>query len=96
MNKVFQSYLRQFILVFFDDILIYSRTWEEHLECIKLVFSLLRLQHLFLMQSKCSFAITQVAYLGHIISKARVSVDENKVFAIIDWLVPQSILGKRA
>ncbi|OMO79271.1 reverse transcriptase [Corchorus capsularis] len=75
MNSVFQPYLRKFVLVFFDDILICSRTWVEHIQHLREVFSTLLNHKLFLKQSKCSFAQLQVAYLVHIISEQGVSAD---------------------
>ena len=67
MNDVFWPHLRKFVLVFFDDILIYSKTWIEHIQHIRMVFQLLRDHHVFLKRSKCSFGKTQVAYLCHVI-----------------------------
>lgn len=86
MNKVFSSYLRKFILVFFDDILIYSRTWMEHVYHLKLVFELLSKHKLFLKKSKWSFAQTHIAYLGHIVLTQGVSVDASKILAMMEWL----------
>ena len=58
MNDVFRPHLQKFVLVFFDDILIYSKTWVEHIQHIRMVFQLLRDHHLFLKRSKCSFGET--------------------------------------
>lgn len=90
MNEVFKPHLRQFVLVFFDDILIYSKTWDDHLTHIGIVFELLRAHNLYVKRSKCSFGETQVAYLGHVVSETGVAADTNKVQAIIDWPQPQS------
>ncbi|EMS67843.1 2,3-bisphosphoglycerate-independent phosphoglycerate mutase [Triticum urartu] len=68
MNDVLRPYLRRFVLVFFDDILIYSATWDEHLQHVAIVFNELRAHHLHLKRSKCSFGTPTVAYLGHVIS----------------------------
>lgn len=68
MNSVLQPFLRKFVLVFFDDILIYSPSWLTHLQHINAVLSALRDNHLRLKRSKCSFATQSVAYLGHVIS----------------------------
>jgi hypothetical protein len=68
MNDVLSDYIRRFVLVFFDDILIYSSTWAEHLQHVKMVFGTIRLNQLFVKQSKCIFESTSVAYLGHVIS----------------------------
>ena len=67
MNEIFRPYLRKFVLVFFDDILIYSRNMEEHLGHLEQVFTLRRQNELYAKLSKCSFGITKVEYLGHLI-----------------------------
>lgn len=67
MNDVFKQFLRKFVLVSFDDILIYSRTWADHIQHLRIVFTLLRQHSLFLKYSKCLFAQTQLSYLGHVI-----------------------------
>jgi hypothetical protein len=85
MNNVFHPYLHQFVLVFFDDILIYSTSWVEHLQHIAIVFNELRAHHLHLKRSKCSFGTTSVAYLGHVISVDGVAMDADKVAAIAAW-----------
>ncbi|XP_042515336.1 uncharacterized protein LOC122089704 [Macadamia integrifolia] len=68
MNFIFKEYLRKSLLVFFDDILIYSKTWDEHLEHVRNIFSILRSHQLYAKREKCSFCQAQVKYLGHIIS----------------------------
>lgn len=67
MNDVFRGCLRKFVLIFFDDILIYSRNMEEHLEHLRVVFELMRKNQLFAKRSKCAFAMDRVEYLGHFI-----------------------------
>lgn len=68
MNDLFRPYLRRFILVFFDDILVYSKTWEEHLTHLRVVLQTLSKNQLAARESKCTFGVCQVEYLGHIIS----------------------------
>ncbi|KAI5316982.1 hypothetical protein L3X38_036689 [Prunus dulcis] len=75
MNEVFKEYLRKFILVFFDDILIYSSTWEQHFEHIKIALSILRANKLLVKEEKCAFGQEEVKYLGHVISNKGVAVD---------------------
>jgi hypothetical protein len=95
MNNVFASYLRKFLLVFFDDILIYSKSEQEHLRHLKLVLQRLREHKLFAKQSKCVFAAPQVEYLGHIISAQGVATDPKKIEAVKDWPTPQNLTQLR-
>jgi hypothetical protein len=75
MNQILQPYLRRFVLVFLDDILIYSTTLEQHVQHMQLVLQTLRDHKLFLKHSKCSFAQHKLEYLGHIISADGVATD---------------------
>jgi hypothetical protein len=84
MNKIFMEYLDQFIVVFIDDILIFSKTKEEHEMHLRLVFEKLRAHQLYAKFSKCVFWLTEVAFLGHVISVGGVSVDPRKVKDILD------------
>jgi hypothetical protein len=95
MNTVLQPFLRKFVLVFFDDILIYSTSWTEHLQHLRAVFTVLRDHQLHLKRSKCAFATDSVAYLGHVISAAGVAMDEDKVTAITSWPQPASARALR-
>ena len=95
MNDVLRPFLRRFVLVFFDDILIYSTSWSEHLQHVGLVFTTLRAHGLFLKRSKCSFGALSVAYLGHVISAAGVAMDSDKVAAVTSWPTPRSPRGVR-
>jgi hypothetical protein len=79
MNKVFKEYLDKFIMVFIDDILVYSRSEEEHEGHLRLVLQKLRDHKLYAKLSKCEFWLKQVAFLGHVISKGGISVDPSKV-----------------
>jgi hypothetical protein len=69
MNKIFKPFLCNFVLVFFDDILIYSKTWESHIEHVDKSLQLLRDNQLFVKHSKCAFGAHEVEYLGHIVSQ---------------------------
>lgn len=84
------------MLVFFDDILIYSRTYEEHVINISLVFELLDRDQWKIKLSKCSFAQRQIHYLGHVISELGVGTDPEKVAAIADWPVPSNVKELRS
>ena len=88
--------LRKFVIVFFDDILICSRSYEEHLQHINLVLQWLAKDQWKLKLSKCTFAQRTVAYLGHIISEQGVSTDPSKVQAIVDWPVPSTVKELRS
>jgi hypothetical protein len=95
MNDVLRTYLRRFVLVFFDDILIYSTSWADHLRHLRVVLNTLRQHRLFVKRSKCSFGVDSVAYLGHVISAAGVAMDPAKVQAIHDWPQPRSARAVR-
>ena len=84
MNSIFRPFLRKFVLVFFDDILIYSKSWEEHVQHVGRVLQPLKEEQLYAKPSKCFFGVKEVEYLGHIISHEGVMVDTNKIKAIMD------------
>lgn len=88
MNKTLQPLLRKCALVFFDDILVYSPTWEVHLQHIEQVLQLLLKDSWQVKLSKCTFGRQEIAYLGHVISQAGVSTDPSKVSTVVSWPVP--------
>ena len=77
-NEVLRPYLRKFVVVFLDDILIFSRTWEEHLEHVRIVLTALRQQQLFCKPSKSLFGAIETLYLGHIITGLTIAPDAKK------------------
>jgi hypothetical protein len=85
MNSVFMDYLDKFVVVFIDDILIYSRSEEEHVDHLKMVLQRLREHQLYAKLSKCEFWIDEVLFLGHIINKDGLAVDPKKVADILNW-----------
>ncbi|KAE8667867.1 Detected protein of unknown function [Hibiscus syriacus] len=91
MNRVFRPYLDQFMVVFIDDILIYSRTEAEHDEYLKIVLRTLREHRLYAKLSKCEFWLQEVSFLGHIISARGVQVDPSKIEAIMNWKRPKNV-----
>lgn len=95
MNQIFAPYLRKFILVFFDDILVYSSSFEDHLQHLELTLTILKDHQLFAKQPKCQFAQEQIEYLGHIISKNGVATDPQKIQCMVDWPKPSSVKGLR-
>ena len=82
MNSIFKPYLRKFVLVFFDDILIYSKNFKEHMVHLGTTLEVLQKNELYANQKKCSFVQKLVDYLGHIISSQWVEVDSKKIRAI--------------
>jgi len=79
MNDIFKPYLRKFVLVFFNDILVYSSSWHNHLKHLELVLQLLKQESLYAKLSKCSFGTSEIDYLGHTISGQGVHMDKQKV-----------------
>ena len=90
MNQVFEEYLDKFIIVFVDDILLYSCTVEEHELHLKIVLERLREKKLYAKFSKCEFWLERVAFLGHVVSKEGISVDPSKVEAVTQWKQPKN------
>jgi hypothetical protein len=95
MNTILQDFTCYFALVFFDDILIYSKSWSSHLQHVRAVLQRLRDHKLAVKQSKCSFGGTMVAYLGHVILAQGVAVDTGKVEVVQAWLWPHTVHAVR-
>jgi hypothetical protein len=95
MSDILLPFLRRFVLVFFDDILIYSSSWSDHLRHVRTVFRTLQDHQLRLKQSKCAFGQPSVAYLGRVISAEGVAMDKQKVQAVLDWPIPRSARAVR-
>lgn len=91
MNDTLQPLLRKCVLVFFDDILIYSRTLPDHEEHLRQVLTLLRRDQWKVKRSKCEFAQQQLAYLGHVVSAQGVATDPEKIQAVADWPMPKDV-----
>ena len=91
MNRVFHSFLDHFVLVYLDDILVYSKTMDEHLQHLKQVFDKLREHKLQASKGKCAFAQPQLQFLGHVISEKGLHPDPALVQAILDWPVPKTV-----
>ena len=90
MNKVFMEFLDKFVVVFIDDILIFSKTEEEHAEHIRLVLQKLREHKLYAKRSKCEFWVKEVSFLGHVVSNGGIAVDTSKVKDVLDWKPPMN------
>ncbi|XP_059456434.1 uncharacterized protein LOC132186472 [Corylus avellana] len=95
MNHIFQPYLRKFILVFFDDILIFSKDENTHRQHLHMALDILRRHKLFAKMSKCRFGCARVDYLGHIVSADGVTADPGKIQAMVEWPFPTNIKALR-
>ncbi|XP_071900942.1 uncharacterized protein [Coffea arabica] len=95
MNSIFEPFIRKFVLVFFDDILVYSSDLNSHLKHLSLVLKTLRTHSLHAKMSKCSFGQDKIEYLGHVVTAEGVSADPTKVEAMLSWLVPGNIKALR-
>ncbi|KAA0047044.1 hypothetical protein IC582_026000 [Cucumis melo] len=96
MNRVFREFLDTFVIVFIDDILIYSKTEAEHEEHLRMVLQTLRDNKLYAKFSKCEFWLKQVSFLGHVVSKAGVSVDPAKIETVTGWTRPSTVSEVRS
>ncbi|XP_073121684.1 uncharacterized protein [Henckelia pumila] len=91
MNRIFQKYLDEFVIIFIDDILIYSKNKTEHAEHLRIVLQILRTEQLYAKLSKCEFWLDRVIFLGHVISGDGIYVNPSKVKAVINWPRPTSV-----
>ena len=85
MNKVFIEFLDKFVVVFIDDILVFSKIEEEHVEHLRLVLQKLREHKLYAKRSKCEFWLKEVSFLGHVVSNGGITVDPSKVRDVLNW-----------
>ncbi|KAL9281016.1 putative nucleotidyltransferase, Ribonuclease H [Arabidopsis thaliana] len=91
MNHVLRAYIGHFVVVYFDDILVYSKSLGEHVEHLKMVLEVLRKEKLYANLKKCTFGTDNLVFLGFVVSTDGVKVDEEKVKAIREWPSPKSI-----
>ena len=91
MNRVFKPYLNQFVVVFIDDILVYSKNKEEYEKHLHDILQTLREHQLFAKLNKCEFSLDQIYFLGHVVSKDGISVDPSKVEAMLSWKRPTTV-----
>ncbi|GJR54804.1 putative reverse transcriptase domain-containing protein [Tanacetum coccineum] len=90
MNRVCKPYLDKFVIVFIDDILIYSKSKQEHEEHLKIILELLKKEELYAKFSKCEFWIPKVQFLGHVIDNKGIHVDPAKIESVKDWASPKT------
>jgi hypothetical protein len=91
MNYISNPFLRKFMLVFFDDILIYKKSWEAHVQHVNRVLKQLKEKQCYAKPSKCAFGVQEVEYLGHIVSHEGVKVDPNKIKDIRECPIPKTL-----
>ena len=91
MNRVFKPYLDQFVVVFIDDILVYSKSREEHERHLSIVLQTLRDKRLYAKLKKCEFWLDRVSFLGHVVTKDGISVDLGKVDVVSNWRRPTTV-----
>lgn len=96
MNQVFHDYLDKFVVVYLDDIVVYSSTLEEHLEHLRLVFEKLKENHLYVKKEKCLFAQRSIKFLGHVVEQGHIRMDMDKVKAIQEWKTPTNVSELRS
>lgn len=95
MNDLLRQYLKKFVLVFFDDILIYSVNWEGHLGHVNLVLGVLEQGGSVANKKKCEFGKKQIRYPGHQISEEGVEMDKDKIKAVVEWEEPKNLKALR-
>ena len=96
MNRIFHEYLDRFVVVFIDDILVYSKSVADHAEHLRIVLEVLKERKLYAKLSKCEFWLKEVSFLGHVISDGGISVDPSKVEAVLQWDTPKSATEVRS
>ena len=91
MNRIFQPYLDMFVVVFIDDILVYSKFYEEHEQHLRQTLQTLRSRQLYAKLDKCDFWLKEVTFLGHVVSSKGIFVDPRKVEAVLRWERPTTV-----
>jgi hypothetical protein len=91
MNDVFMPFIDDFVIVYLDNILVFSGTWDEHVRHVKQVLDTLQREKLYVKLSKCEFGKTALVYLGHILGGRHLKIDPSKVDVIVNWSEPKSV-----
>ncbi|KAG8499053.1 hypothetical protein CXB51_005455 [Gossypium anomalum] len=95
-NQIFRPYLDRFVVVFIDDILVYSQNETEHVEHLRLVLQILRDKQLYAKFSKCEFWLREVSFLGHVVSASGIRVDPSKISVVLNWKPPRNVTEVRS
>ncbi|KAJ0829997.1 putative nucleotidyltransferase, Ribonuclease H [Helianthus annuus] len=96
MNQLFRPFIGKFVVVYFDDVLIYSPNFDEHVKHVRQVLTLLRRDNLYAARKKCVFMVPKVLFLGYVVSGDGIQVDESKVAAVKQWPTPTTITEVRS
>ena len=96
MNRVFRPYVDQFVVVFIDDILVYSKDRENHDTHLRVLLETLRKEQLYAKLSKCEFLLNEVSFLGYIVSKEGIRVDPKKIEVVVEWKPPRNVTEVRS
>ena len=96
MNRVFRPYVDQVVVVFIDDILVYSKDWENYDMHLRVVLETLRKERLYAKLSKCEFWLNEVSFLRHIVSKEGIRVDPKKIEVVVEWKPPRNVTEVRS
>jgi hypothetical protein len=91
MNDVSRPFIDDFVIVYLDNILVFSGTWDEHVRHVKQVLDTLQRENLYVKLSKCEFGKTTLVYLGHIVGGGQLKIDPSKVDVIVNCLEPKSV-----
>ena len=96
MNDVFRTFIDDFVIVYLDDILVFSRTWDEHVKHVKQILDVLKRENLYVKLSKCEFGRTSLNYLGYIVGGGELKIDPSKVEVIVNWPKPNTATEVRS
>ena len=96
MNDVLRPFIDDFVIVYLDNILVFSKTWEEHLKHVKHTLDVLKKENIYVKLSRCEFGKTSLNYLGHIVGGGELKIDPSKVAVIVNWLKPKSATKVRS
>ena len=96
LNRVFRPYVDRFVMVFIDNILVYSKDREDHDTHLRVVIETLRMEQLYAKRSKCQFLLREVSFLRHIVSEVGIRVDPSKIEMILEWKPPSNVMEVRS